>query len=309
MSIMNDTNVPNASNNVAAPNVANAQERLAQALPGLTPELRKAAVWVLENPSAISISSVRQIADQAGVKPNTLVRMARAAGFDGFDDLRRPYREDVRAQSSFPDRARWLQELGRGGALDGLYARMAEAAISTVEEFYAANAPADLKAAADDIVAARRTYVLGVGVSNPPARNFAYLAGMALDTVTAIPQAGSLPADDLGRAGPEDILLAMTFKPYRQEVVQAVETALDQGVRVIGVSDSLASPILTRAAHRFIVPTDTPQAFTSTVALSAFLETLMAFVIADADGTALANIEAFHDRRHRVGIYWEEPSS
>ena len=74
MSIMNDTNVPSPT-----PNVANAQERLAEALPGLTPELRKAAVWVLENPSAISISSVRQIAESAGVKPNTLVRMARAA--------------------------------------------------------------------------------------------------------------------------------------------------------------------------------------------------------------------------------------
>ena len=139
--------------------------------------------------------------------------MARAAGFDGFDDLRRPYRDDVLSQASFPDRARWLQELGRGGALDSLYARMAGAAISTVEDLFAATTPADLKAAADAIVAARRTYVLGVGVSNPPARNFAYLAGMALDTVTAIPQAGSLPADDLGRAGPDDLLLAMTFKP------------------------------------------------------------------------------------------------
>ncbi|MFK7945651.1 MAG: MurR/RpiR family transcriptional regulator [Paracoccaceae bacterium] len=299
---MNDTSVPNPT-----ADVANAQAKLTFALPALTPELRKAAVWVLENPGAVAISSVRQIAEAAGVKPNTLVRMARAVGFDGFDDLRRPYREDVRAQTSFPDKARWLQELGRGGALDALYARMAAGALSTVEELFAGTSPDDLKAAADDIVAARRTYVLGVGVSNPPARNFAYLAGMALDGVSAIPQAGSLPADDLGRAGPEDILLAMTFKPYRREVIEAVEAAHAQNVPVIGVSDSLASPILTLAAHRFIVPTDTPQAFTSTVALSAFLETLMAFVIADADGAALANIDSFHARRHRLGIYWEEP--
>ncbi|MEM1298279.1 MAG: MurR/RpiR family transcriptional regulator [Pseudomonadota bacterium] len=304
---MKGTSVPEPTNAVASANVADAQARLAEALPALTPELRKAAVWVLENPSAISISSVRQIAEEAGVKPNTLVRMARAAGFDGFDDLRRPYREDVLTSASFPDRARWLQELGRGGALDGLYARMAAAALSTVEDLYAANAPKDLKAAADDIVAARRTYVLGVGVSNPPARNFSYLAGMALDGIMAIPQAGSLPADDLGRANHRDILLAMTFKPYRREVIEAVETAHSQGVRIIGVSDSPASPILTNAAHRFIVPTETPQAFTSTVALNAFLETLMAFVIADADGDALANIEAFHTRRHALGIYWEEP--
>ncbi len=300
---MNGTTVPEPTENVA-----DTQARLAGALPGLTPELRKAAVWVLDNPGAISISSVRQIADAAGVKPNTLVRMARAVGFDGFDDLRRPFRDEVRTgRDSFPDRARWLQELGRGGTLDGLYARMAEAAIANIEELYSCNSTEAMQAAADAIVAARRTYVLGVGVANPLARNFAYLAGMALDTVTAIPNAGSLPADDLARAGPDDLLIAITFKPYRREVVEAVETARAQGVPVIAISDSLAAPILTEAAHRFIVPTETPQAFTSTVALSAFLETLMAFVTAGAGDEALGNIEAFHQRRHRLGLYWEEP--
>ncbi|MEM7289813.1 MAG: silent information regulator protein Sir2, partial [Pseudomonadota bacterium] len=56
-------------------------ERLAGELDELTPEVRKAATYVLENPDDIGVSSVREIAKAARVKPNTLVRMARQVGF------------------------------------------------------------------------------------------------------------------------------------------------------------------------------------------------------------------------------------
>ena len=41
-------------------------------------------------------------------------------------------------------------------------------------------------------------------------------------------------------------------------------------------------------------------------ALSALLESLMAFVIADLDESVIASIERFHQRRYDLGIYLEE---
>lgn len=304
--MMNDMIVPTSAT-PAAPRIL---QRLVGELDRLTPELRKAAAWVLENPNEIGVSSIREIAGAAKVKPNTLVRLARTVGFDGYEEFRRPFRDAIRqGRESFPDRARWLQSLSRGGKLAGLYAEMAAANIANIENLYSRADAGALKAAADAIVAARATYVLGVGIANATARNFAYLAGMAVDTVSAIPRDGSLPVDGLVRADGRDVLVAMTFRPYRREVVEAVETALAQGVTVIGISDSPASPILGRAKHRFVVPMDTPQFFTSTVALCAFLETLMAFVIADAEPEVVANIERFHQRRHELGIYWSEETA
>ncbi len=300
---MNDMNVPSEM----SPAPADVLERLADELPELTPELRKAAAYVLDNPNEIGVSSIREIAEAANVKPNTLVRMARTAGFDGFEEFRKPFREEIRqGRENFPDRARWLQSLSEGGKLSGLYADMAAASMTNIEGLFSATNAEALKAAADEIVEAHSTYVLGVGIANAIAQNFAYLAGMAVDTVTAIPRDGSLPVDGLVRAKQGDVLVAMTFRPYRREVVEAVALAHDLGLTVIGVSDSMASPILEKAKHRFIVPMDTPQFFTSTVALSALLETLMAFVIADADKTVIANIERFHERRHELGVYTRE---
>ena len=71
-------------------------ERLTAAQGDMPPQLRRAATFLLENAAAISVSSMRQLADAAGVKPNTLVRMARALGFEGFEDFRRPFQEQVR---------------------------------------------------------------------------------------------------------------------------------------------------------------------------------------------------------------------
>ncbi|MGO1118233.1 MurR/RpiR family transcriptional regulator [Rhodovibrionaceae bacterium A322] len=285
-------------------------DELAAHLPEMTPELRKAATYVLENPNDVGVSSIREIAQAAQVKPNTFMRMARSVGFEGYDDFREPFREEIRqGRVTFPDRARWLQSLSKGGKLAGLYADMASSAIANIESTFGGTDADKMQAAADAVVAARRTYVLGVGVNNALAQSFAYLADMALDTVEAIPKSGSTAIDDLSRAGEADVLIAMTFKPYRTEVLEAVRVARDQGVKIIGLSDSPASPLVTGSDFGFTVSSDTPQFFPSTVATIAFLETLMAFVIADASPDVIASIDRFHQRRHALGIYHEEGES
>ena len=282
-------------------------ERLAARQGDMPPQLRRAATFLLENAAAISVSSMRQLADAAGVKPNTLVRMARAMGFEGFEDFRRPFQEQVRrgGGQSYTDRARWLQDLAHGGELDRLFGDMAAASMNGIEAVFSGTDRASVQAAAQQILRARATFVLGMGIANPLARNFAYLASMAVDTIQAIPQDGALPVDALARARAGDVLLAMTFKPYRREVVEAVEAAKAQGLEIIAMTDSPASPILVGARHGFLVPVDTPQFFTSTVALAAFLETLMAFVIAEAGEHVVASIDRFHQRRHALGIYMD----
>jgi len=300
---MKQTNVPNSE--VSSP--MHVLEFLIRDLPNLTPELKKSATYVLENPNEIGVSSIREIALKAKVKPNSLVRMARKIGFDGYEDFRQPFRDQIRrGEFEYRDQAKWLQSLGSGGRSDSIYAEGAAATITNIEKLYSVNKSIDLKAAADEIVNARKTYVLGVGLVNAVANNFAYLANMAIDNVVSIPQEGSVPVDGLVRADNQDVLLAMTFRPYRREVVEAVQTARAQGVTIIAISDSPVTPIFEGANYRFLVSVDTPLMFISTVALSALLESLMAFVISDLDESVIASIERFHQRRYDLRIYLGE---
>lgn len=279
-------------------------ERLQVARADFTPELAKLANFLLDNPNEIGVSSIRQLATKAEVKPNTLVRLSHAIGMDSYESFREVFRNKIRqGRETYPDRARWLQSLAQRDEMGGLYAASAESAIDNIEGLFASTDHRAIEAAAREIVAARRCYALGVGVNNAIAQNFAYLAGMAIDGVRALPQGGTQPVDGLARANENDILIAMTFRPYRREIVEAVAVARAQSVPLIAISDSLASPIMPDARHRFIVPTDTPQFFISTIALTAFFEVLIAFIIAEAGEDVVSSIESYHSKRHELGVY------
>lgn len=293
---MNDTNVS-----------SEVLERLTAEWESLTPEAQKAARYVLENPREVGVSTVREIAEAAKVKPNTLVRMARQIGFEGYEDFRAPFREAIRNGAvALQDRARWLQEIRKSGDLGGLYADMAEAALRNVEETFQAIDARRMQAAAEAVWGARSVFTLGVGVNNANARNFTYLASTGMVQFHAIPRAGSVAADDLAWADGRDVLIAITCKPYRTEVVEAVRLAKEQGVQVIALSDSPASPIIRAADHGFVLATDTPQFFPSSVATIAVLETLLSFVIALASDEVAERVETFHARRRRLGLYPDE---
>ncbi len=283
-------------------------DRLAASVDRLSPQVRKAAVYVLDHPDAIGLSSVRELARAAAVKPNTMVRMARAVGFDGFEDFRAPFRDALRAgPATFEDRAEWLQELAAGGRLGSLYADIAGAALANVERMFEATPLEEFKAIADRIVAARRSFVIGVGANYALAHNFAYLLGMAIDTVVAVPHEGNVPMDAIVRAGPDDVVVAMTFDPYRSEVVEATEAARTQGAAVVAITDSRGSPIAGGATHVIVAPSATPQFFPSTLAAAAALETLASFIVADAPKQVVSAIDRFHQRRYDLGVYWSQP--
>ncbi|MEO1328438.1 MAG: MurR/RpiR family transcriptional regulator [Pseudomonadota bacterium] len=282
-------------------------DRLTQEWDALTPEAQKAARYVLENPTEVGVSTVREIAEAANVKPNTVVRMARQVGFEGYEDFRAPFREAIRRGTvSFPDRARWLQDIRKSGDLGGLYADMAEAALRNVEDTFAGIDAEAIQRAAEAIWTSRQVFTLGVGVNNANARNFTYLASTGMSQFHAIPRPGSTPVDDLAWADDRDVIIAMSMRPYRSEVVDALDVAREQGLTIIGLSDSPASPIIRAAHHGLVVAVDTPQFFPSSAPTIALLETLLSFVIALASEEIVERVERFHRRRHQLGIYTED---
>lgn len=282
-------------------------ERLGSEMEGMSPQLRKAAAFVLDHPDDVGLASVREFADAAGVKPNSLVRMARAVGYHGYDEFREPFRNELRTRPNpFPDRAQWLQDLSAGGDLGRLHAGIAQAAFENLEQMFSSLDTEELQRMADEVVASRKTYVIGVGANYALAHNFEYLTRMAIEHVVAVPHEGNAPMDDIVRAGSDDVVIALTFEPYRSEVVEATGAAREQGATIIAITDSHGSPIAIGADHVIMAPGESPQFFPSTLAAGAALETLASFIVADAEPEVVSAIERFHRRRYDLGVYWRQ---
>src|SRR5215216_3966818 len=79
----------------------------------LSPQLKKAARYLVDNPNEVAISPLRQLAANAGVKPSTLVRVANAIGLPNFSQRRAPFRNAFRHEPSrMMERARQLETEG-----------------------------------------------------------------------------------------------------------------------------------------------------------------------------------------------------
>lgn len=280
------------------------RKRILEQFPTMGEQLRQAAQYALDNPSEVAVSSVRKLADSAGVKPNTYMRLSRLLGFNGYEEFREPYRELVtRRGESFPDRARWLQSLARSGQQGHLYSQMAASSIANAEHVFSTTGVEELGDLARRIVAAEKVYILGLGTCFSVAHGLWYVGRMAIDNLVLLPEHGSLPMDSVSRLSSRDILIVISFNPYRSEVASAARLAKERGAYVVSVADSQASPASIAADLVFVTPTRTPQFFPSTQAATALMEALLALVIAESGTNAIDLINAFHNRRVEAGVY------
>ena len=284
-------------------------EALTQVFPDLPPALQAAARFIIDNPREVGLQSMRSLAAKASVHPNAFVRLARLIGFEGYDDLRERFRDFLVSDDlgGFGDRARWLQQLAAEGGTAGILSEMAGAVSDNLERGFVKQDPKHLEAVCDAILGARLVYIAGVGSAYSLAHQFWYVARMAFDNMLPVPREGSQPIDDLAHVGADDLLIALTFQPYRVETMAAVRLAKRRGAKVIGITDSITSPLAREADEVLVCPTSTPQFFQSQAAVTALLETLIAVLVGRAGEAARLRIEAFHEQRLAAGIYEENP--
>jgi DNA-binding MurR/RpiR family transcriptional regulator len=282
-------------------------DRLGNRYGGLSPQLKRAAKYVLDHPAEVGVHSMRRLAGAAAVPPSTMTRLVRALEFGSYESFRQPFQDALRGPAGgYRDRARGLQETAEDERGVGLLADMLEANLAGLEGLSATIGPAELHAAAQRMVAAKRVFVLGLRGCFALAHYLYYVGRMALPRLVLLRgQAGPL-IDELADIGAGDVLLAIAVDPYTRETVRATRFAAQRGAAVIAVTDSRASPLVRGAAHALIAPTASPQFFPSSVAIMALLEALIASVVVHGGEGVIDNIARADRLLADFGAYWQD---
>ena len=286
-------------------------DRLTRIQPELSPQVRKAAAHVLENPGQVATLSMRKLAAAAEVPPPTMARLAKAAGFETYEAFRDVYRRSVQdGGSAYSERAGQL--LGRRGQdeLVGLWADFRQASLDGIERLFATIDPGLVTTAADVLLAARRVFVAGMQSSFSFANYVHYVGYMTHPNWVLLRSSHGVLADHVVDLDAEDVLLAIALKPCARDTVRLAQLARERNAPVIAVTDSRTSPLAVFASHLFVVPTRSPQYFDSYVPTTALLEALLGVVTAKSGPDVIDNIERLEDCRRALGEYWEdEPGS
>lgn len=271
-------------------------------LDGLSPELLRAARWIEAHPREVALHSMRECARRADLAPASLSRLAQALGFSGFDAVKHLCQELFAAQAGYAGRAEVLQASARHSK-DWL-ALLNETQHANTASISGLNQRAQLEAAADAMLAARRVFFLGLRASHGLALHLHYSYGLLSSNGLLLQGVGGTLGDQIGEIGAGDLVVAMSLAPYTRQTVDAVTQALGQGADLLVLTDSALSPIARSAAHTLLFRADSPSYFQSMVGALALAEALAAAVAVRGGRKVLARLQARQNRLDSEGAYW-----
>lgn len=277
---------------------------LTESFSGLTPELQKAAKFILENPEEVGLNSMRSVARGAGVKPATVSRLSKTLGFGEYEALREPFRQRLRKnEPKFVSKLRDAQRRGAGDT-SGLFAELREQEIANVEHTLSdENYPA-LVDAADTLHHSRRVYVLGLRGAYAPAFLFHYTYQLFQENSYLVDTHGGIFADQLRGISEQDSLLVISFPPYTQLTIDAVDYAADAGARVIAITDSVVSPAARAAGHTIVTQNRSASFYHSFTGALAVSQALIALLVAKKGGDAVKIAREAEKQLSKISAYW-----
>lgn len=227
--------------------------------------------------------SSNRIGEAAGASAATVVRFAQMLGFENFIDFSKELHGLVLADKRPMSQLKASLETPDGSA--PTVATTVHHEVDSLVRLDGLQQEAGAARAIELLSKARRIFVVGARSAYAVAYYAGFLLGELADNVRYFQAGGDDALEIVERAGPEDVLLAVSFLRYARSTYRLVEFAADRGVRVIAITDGPASPIVSRAEVALFAPSATP--FHSYVAAMAVVD-LMIWGFAQANSERLA---------------------
>lgn len=272
----------------------------------LSPQLRRAARFVLDNPDEVATRSLRYVASAAKLPPPTFSRLARAMGYTSYDAMRETCRREIgRRRSLLADRA--LEMVSRDATTESgpFLTRHVAAAMRNAQAMVEAIDHAALARTAAELAGARQVILIGSMSAAALTRHALYLSHIALGNWRLFDESAHGCAGELCDLGAADMAIAISFEPYARRTVEIARLVKAGGVRLVAVTDSPLSPITDEADHFFETACQSPMFFPSHVTATVFIETLIAMVAQERGGDAQQRIAEIERQAHALGDYWQ----
>ncbi len=247
----------------------------------LSKRLKQVARYVLDNSNSIPFDTIASIAEKASVPPSTLIRFANAFGFDGFNEMKQVFRQNLMEDTvSYTERARlFRQTTGNDNSAPETPMEILNT-FSMVNSLAIQQLPgqineADLDKAVQLLVDANNIYVIGLRRSFSIAAYMTYALRHLERRAFLIDGLGGMFTEQLSMVQPDDVVIAISYSPYAQEVVDLVSLGAKSGAKQIAITDSLVSPLAAFSDICFVVREAQIDGFRSQVSSMCLSQTLM----------------------------------
>ena len=214
--------------------------------------------YLTQNPNDVAVLPVSAIASSCGIHASSFVRFAQSIGYTGFKDLQALFqRRLLTAAPGFEARKDILRgELSRHGANSesGFLSELVVRDIASLQDLIETADSDDIMKAGEMIAKADTIYLVGQLRSEPIVNLLRYILTMLGKRAILLDASGGLATHMARTMNDGDVLIAVSFRFYANEVVNIVEQAYKSGMGIVAITDSPLSPLKKSASILFSVP-------------------------------------------------------
>ena len=212
----------------------------------LSRRLQQLTRYAISHPNDMALETIAVIAERAEVPPSSLIRFAKSFGFSGFSKMQKVFQQGlVDSTSDYRQRVQTMNlQIGQqaevaqsnldhfiNGGIDALH-KLRE---SVTNEQIENTASFLSKANVVHVAAQRRSFPIAAYLTY--ALSHLGVPNVLLDSL------GGMFAEQGKTVRGGDVLLAVSFSPYANEVLKLVEVVHERDVPVIVITDSILSPL------------------------------------------------------------------
>lgn len=258
--------------------LSNLQDEIRQRYDSLSKRLKQVAQYVLDNHNSIVFDTVATIAERADVPPSTLIRFANAFGFDGFNEMKQIFRENLMEETSnYTERLQLSRKLAENEPQEtsrDILDIFAQANSQALQKLAAQTSAQQLKQAVDILKNANNIFIIGLKRSFSIACYLDYALHHLDCRSFVINGLGGMFDEQLNQVKKGDAVVAISFSPYAQETLNIMNVTAQKGIKQIAITDSQISPLLMFSDVSFVIKEAQVKGFRSQCASMTLVQTL-----------------------------------
>lgn len=207
------------------------------------------AEYILKNYDKAAFMTAAKLGISVGVSESTVVRFANELGFSGYPKLQKALQELIKNKLTTVQRLELSSDyISEGAALKGVLKADIENIRTTLEKINY-NTFEDV---VRQIFAAKRIYIIGLRSSTALAEFLGFYLNIILQNVKTVGYGISDIFEQMINLEEGDLVIGIGFPRYASRTIDALAFAQDRGANVVAITDSLLSPLASKADYTLI---------------------------------------------------------
>ena len=207
------------------------------------------AEYILKNYDKAAFMTAAKLGVSVGVSESTVVRFANELGFSGYPKLQKALQELIKNKLTTVQRLELRNDyFSDGDALKGVLKADMENIRATLEKINE-NVFEDV---VKSIFEAKRIYIIGLRSSTALSEFLGFYLNIILQNVKVVRYGISDVFEQMINVSEGDLVIGIGFPRYAAKTIDALAFSQDRGAKVVALTDSLLSPLATKADYTLI---------------------------------------------------------